>query len=255
MTQTVRSWPYGAFQPNYANGLAISNNATTPNTKLDVAVGTIEDSTGTYQLQLAAAVTINAANTGLNGIDTGALAASTVYAVHLVCDPVDLSTAGCMISLSSTAPVLPTGYNAFALIGYAVTDSSVHFLKGYWTAGNSSSRLFMYDAPQATPITAGAATTATAVVLTTLVPAVNNLPVWLYTDVTPAAASRVLSLTPGNATGIAVKITSQVTAVHVTSNSLVLSQLVTGVPTVNYLFSAGGGDAVAISVAGFQFFI
>ena len=113
----------------------------------------------------------------------------------------------------------------------------------------------MYDAPLATPITAGAATTATAVVLTNLVPVVNNLPVWLYTVATPAAASRVLSLTPGNATGIAVKITSQVTSVVVTSNSLVLSQLVAGVATINYLWSAGGGDAVAIDVAGYEFFI
>jgi hypothetical protein len=104
-------------------------------------------------------------------------------------------------------------------------------------------------------VTAGAATTATGVALTTLVPAVNNLPVWVYTDATPSAASRTLSLTPGNATGIAVKITGQVSSVHVTSNSLVLSQLVASVPTINYLWSAGGGDAVAISVAGFQFFI
>lgn len=254
MTQTLRSWPYGAFQPNYANGLRISNDATTPNTKLDVAVGNIMDSTGTFQLQLGTAVVINAANTGLNGIDTGALAASTVYAVHLVCDPVTLQTAGCMISLSSTAPTLPFGYGFFALIGYVVTDASVHFLKGYWSAGNSTQRLFMYDAPQATAITAGAATTYTAVVLTTLVPAVDLTPVYINSSFTPGAASRVLKLQPGGATGDSIIITGQVTSVVVTSQSYLYSRLVTSAPNISYLVS-NAGDAAALNVAGYQFFI
>jgi hypothetical protein len=251
----VNSIQFGQVDWKYANGLALSNNATTPNTKIDVATGSILDSTGVYQMLLNTAVTIDTGTVGLNGIDTGVLEASKVYAVYLVSDPVTGLATGAMVSLSLTTPLLPFGYSAYKLIGYAITDASVHFLKGYWTAGNSGTRLFMYDAPQATAVTAGAATTATGVALTTLVPAVNNLPVWVYTDATPSAASRTLSLTPGNATGIAVKITGQVSSVHVTSNSLVLSQLVASVPTINYLWSAGGGDAVAISVAGFQFFI
>lgn len=250
----VSSVQFGQVDWEYANGLALSNNATTPNTKLDVATGSILDSTGVSQMILSTAVTIDTGTTGLNGLDTGVLLASKVYSIYLVSDPVTAQATGAIASLSST-PLLPFGYSAYKLIGYAVTDASVHFLKGYWTAGNSTSRLFMYDAPQATSVTTGSATTATGVALTTLVPAVNNLPVWIYTDATPSAASRTLSLTPGNATGIAVKITGQVATVHVTSNSLVLSQLVASVPTVNYLWSAGGGDAVAISVAGFEFFI
>lgn len=255
MTQTLRSYPYGSFLPNYANGLKISNNATTPNTKLDVATGTILDSTGTFQLVLGTAVTINAANTGLNGIDTGTLAASKVYAVHLVCDPQTLQTAGCMISLSATAPTLPFGYSAFALIGYAVTDSSAHFLKGYWTAGNSSERQFVYDAPQATAITAGAATTYTTVALTTLVPAVDNLPVSIAFDLTPSAAGRIMSLQPYGATGDAVSITGQVATVHVTGNAAVFAKLNSSAPSIAYKWSAGGGDAVALNVAGYTFFI
>jgi len=159
-----------------------------------VAVGSILDSTGTFQLSLASAVTINAAANGLNGLDTGSFLASKVYAVHLVADPVTQQAAGCMISLSATAPLLPFGYSAFALIGYAVSDASVHSLPGYWTAGNTSNRLFMYDAPQATAITAGNATSYTAVDLVALVPAVNDLPVWIASAFTPGAASRTLKI-------------------------------------------------------------
>ena len=255
MAQTSRKFPYGSYLPNYCNGLGISNNATTPNTMIDVAVGNMLDSTGTFQISLDTAVTINAANTGLNGIDTGALAASTVYSVFLVSDPVSLKVSGCMISLSSTAPYLPEGYSAFALIGYAVTDASVHFLKGYWTAGNTTVRQFVYDAPQATAITAGAATAYTGVVLTTLVPSKANTTVSIAYDMTPSAASRVMSLQPYGATGDAVKITSQVTGVNVTGNASVRSRLNAGVPTINYKWSAGGGDAVALNVAGYDFFL
>ena len=247
------SYQYAPYY--FSNQLQISNDATTPNTKLDVGVGTILDSTATFQLTNAAPIVIDATHTGLNGLDTGALAASSIYCVYLVADPVTLQTTGAMVSLSYTAPLLPFSYSAFSLIGYVATDASSHFLKGYWTVGNGSSHLFMYDAPQATPITAGASTTAAPVVLTTLVPAVNNLPTWLAVDATPSAASRTVEFTPGNGTGIAAKLTGQVSAVHVTGNVLVLSQLVTGVPTINYLWSAGGGDAVAINVAGYEYFI
>lgn len=245
------------FQSNpflYINGLEISNNATTPNTKLNVAAGQCRDSTDVYQITLDDAVTIDTGNVGLNGIDTGVLEASKVYSVHVVSDPVSGQSTGAMVSLSSTAPYLPFGYSAFRLIGYIVTDASVHFLKGYWS-GNNNARLFMYDAPQATAITAGAATSYTAITLTALVPAANNLPVWFAVDLTPAAASRIMSLQPFGATGDAASVTSQVTAVHVTANLLVLSRLDSGVPKINYKWSAGGSDAVAINVAGFQFYI
>ena len=153
---------------------------------------------------------------------------------------------------------MPTGYSIYALIGYAATDASKNWLKGYWTAGNGTSRLFMFDAPQATAITAGASTTYANVDLTKWVPLVNNLPVWLATAFTPGAASRTLKMTPGNGVGDAVTITGQVTSVIVTSNSLVLAQNVVistvNSPTVLYKVS-NAGDAAAINIAGYQFFI
>lgn len=254
MTQTSRSFPYKSYIPFYANGLGISNNATTPNTKLNIATGNTLDSTGTFQISLDSAAVIDATTNGLNGLDTGSLAASKVYAVFLVADPVNLQAAGCMISLSYTAPLLPSGYSAFALIGYVVTDASIHFLPGYWTAGNGSSRLFMYDAPQATAITAGTATSYTAIDLSTLVPTVDNLPVWVASALTPDAASRTLKLQPTGATGDAITITGQVAAVVVSSNNLVLAKLSSSLPKISYKVS-NASAAAAINVAGFQFFI
>ncbi len=236
--------------PNlYMNGLKISNNATTPNTLLDVAVGQCRDSSNTVDMVLSTAVTINAAANGINGLDTGTFAASKVYNVFLVSDPVDGNTTGAMISLSST-PLLPFGYSAYRLIGFAVTDASTHFLKAYWTAGNTGLRTMNYDAPQATAVTAGNATSFTAVALTTLVPAIEDLQVSLAYAFTPGAASRTFAVTPGNGTGNAVTITGQVTSVVVSGNLSVGSKVTSAVPEVDYKV-ANSGDAVAINVAGF----
>ncbi len=248
--------PYANFTDwiSYINGLEISNNATTPNNIVDIAVGECRDSTDTYVITSAATMNITKTTSGLNGLDTGSIAASTLYAVYIVGDAVTGLTTGAMISTNMTTPLLPYGYNVFRKIGYVRTDGSSNFLKGYWS-GNGNGRLFMYDAPIATAVTAGAATSYTAVTLATFVPALNNTPVWIAFDMTPAAASRIMSLHPYGATGDAVSITSQVTAVHVTGNVLVQARLNSGAPSIEYKWSAGGGDAVALNVAGYQFYI
>ena len=245
---------YGQQPFYYVNGLGISNNATTPNTQLDIAAGTILDSTATYQIGTTATITINGAVNGLNGLDTGALAASKVYSVYLVADPVNQQITGAMISLSAT-PLLPFGYSAFALIGYIVTDASVHFLKGYWTAGDSAYRKFIYDAPQATAVTAGHAVAYTAVDLSALVPAVNNLPVSIAYSFTPnAATTSFLKLQGVNETGDAVKITGQVAAVPITGNASVFAQLTSSLPKINYT-GVSASDATALNVAGYDFIL
>lgn len=249
---TSNAFPYSSFIPFYFNGLAISNNVATPNTKLDIAPGSCLDSTGTFQMTLSSSVTINAATTGLNALDTGVLVLSTVYAVYLVSDPVTQQATGAIISASLTGPLMPFGYSAYSLIGFIATDASVHFLKGYWSDNDSARRLFIFDAPQATAVTAGASTTYAGVALTKWVPALNNVAALINTAFTPGAASRVLDLQSGNGVGDQIIVTGQVTSVVVTTQSQVLSQLVTAVPTINYKVS-NAGDAVAINVAGYYF--
>ena len=262
MTTTIneptQSNSFATFPVYYVNGLQISNDATTPNTKLDIGTGSILDSTQTFQLFTDTPIVINAALNGLNGLDTGALAASKVYAVYLVADPVDLQPTGAMISLNLTTPLMPFGYSAFALIGYVTTDSSSHFLAGYWSTDDSGNRTFTYDTFIATAVTAGNQTSYTNVDLTKFVPLVNNTPVQVYSSYVGATAGNILSLQAGNATGAQEIVTCQVATVHVTGVSTILAQTVAistvPSPTINYKVG-NSSDAVAIDVAGYQFFI
>jgi hypothetical protein len=247
--QTSKAFPYSSFMPFYMNGLGISNDATTPNTKLDVAAGTCLDSTGTFQLTLSSAVVINAASNGLNGLDTGSLAASTVYYVYVVADPVTQQATGAMISASST-PLLPFGYSAYRLIGYVTTDSSSHFLLGYWSDNDSSRRTFTYDAP--IQCLSGNQTSYTGVDLSAFVPAVNNIPVVLFSNFTANAAADVENLQGYNSTGDAVTIIAPVAGAtaHTTQQNTVLAQLHSGAPSIKYKVSAG---SLVLDVCGYTF--
>lgn len=217
---------------------------------LSMAAGRARNSSNESDIILESAVTVSNVLSGLNGIDTGSVSASKVYAVYLVGDSSGNNPEGGILSLDQSSPLLPAGYDMYRLIGYAVTDASKDFLLGYWY-GSANERVWAYDAPQATAVTAGNATTYTAVALTTLVPAVENLPVSVAYAYTPASAGNDLNLTPGNATGNAVTINGQVTAVIISGNAEVMSKVTSSVPEIDYKVG-NGSDAVALNVAGFR---
>ena len=267
MTTTVFADPISNLGFKYINDIVVSNNATTPNTKLDITAGICRDSTnqvdiilgnylGDTSLQTSANVTttLNAAVNGANGLDTGSLGASKVYAIYAISDAQKINPTATIASLSLTGPQMPTGYAFWRLIGYAVTDSSSHFLKAY-TSGTNATRLFMYDAPIATATTASSASYA-AVDLTKFVPLINNTPVIVNASISGTAGD-TLKLQPGNATGDAVVVTAQVNSQAVTQQVLVLAQntVISTVnsPTINYKNS--GTDTIVLNIAGFYFYV
>lgn len=225
------------------------------NTALSLSSGICRDSTNVYDIPITTAKTINASVNGLNGLDTGTFVASKVYVIYAIMDPSESPSRqnGYLLSLSLTAPTLPFGYGAYRIVGYWASDASAHFLLGY-VSGATSNRTFTYDAVQATAITAGAATTYTDIDLSTLVPLADNIPVYLLADLLPGAAGRVLNLQPANGTGNSVTVTGQVTAVHITPQVKVLAQILAAKPQISYKVS-NSGDAAAISVLGFDYYL
>lgn len=248
--QTAKAFPYSSFIPFYFNGLGISNNSTTPNTSLNVAAGSCLDSTGTFQLTLSSAVVISAIANGLNGLDTGSLAASTVYKVYVVADPVTQQASGAMISASST-PLLPFGYSAYALIGYVTTDASSHFLLGYWSDNDSARREFTYDAP-IIALSAGTQTGYTGVALTAFVPPVANTSVYMYMLFAANAAGNVANLQGYNSTGDQVSLIAPVATGVANTTELVhvLAQLNSAAPSIKYKITAG---TLSLYVCGYTF--
>jgi len=209
------------------------------NTTLTVAAGVCRDSTNTIDMTLSAAATINAAVVGANGIDTGTFAASKCYAVHLIGDDAGFSATKALLSLSQTAPVLPSGYNIFRRIGWAFSDSSTHFIL-LDVCGDGLVREYVYDEPVAA-LAAGTSATFAAVALTEKVPAVADLTVRLQLDLVPNAAGDAAYIRSGGSSATNGAVMYGSVASKKSSQELsVVSKLVTAAPTIEYKVTASG---------------
>ena len=119
------AWPKGAL-----SGLEISRASATT---FGIAVGVCrnEDSGSARDMTLAAAITKSlsafAAGTGNGGLDTGAVANTTWYHVHLIRKDSD-GTIDVLCSTSVAAPTMPTGYTARRRIGSFLTNGSAQIV-------------------------------------------------------------------------------------------------------------------------------
>jgi hypothetical protein len=116
--------------PGYIGGLTLSNDATSPNTVIDIALGAATSDDYSTLMLISTAMTKNcnaawAVGNGNGALDVGtALAASTWYHVFLI-ERIDNFTVDILIS-TSTNPTLPANYTKRRRIGSIKTDASSH---------------------------------------------------------------------------------------------------------------------------------
>jgi hypothetical protein len=112
---------------NFIDGFALVNNATTPNTQIDINIGVCADSTNASKMALASLMTkklnaVWAVGSGNGGLDTGAKAINTWYHVFVI-SKAD-GTTDALFSTSATAPTMPSGYVNKRRLGSIRTDAS-----------------------------------------------------------------------------------------------------------------------------------
>jgi hypothetical protein len=131
----------------------------------------ISDSTGIYDMTWATQLVANIAASGAGGLDTGAPANNTWYAVFVIGDTRNVNTPAALFSISPTAPTMPAGYNVFRRVGWARRTGSSVFLK-FDQIGNGSVRTYYYDEQSNTlnALSAGNSTVFAAVSLAAFVP-------------------------------------------------------------------------------------
>lgn len=114
--------PTWAVAPNINfNSLAGYKEQVTSNTAVSMST-TNNPFTGSGTLSL----TLNTGTSGANGLDTGTLAASTFYYTYII---YGTNGVACLMSLSQTAPTLPTGYSYFVRTGSILLDSSKYLMR------------------------------------------------------------------------------------------------------------------------------
>lgn len=199
--------------------------------------------------------TVNIATTGLNALDTGTVAASTVYALWAIADAGNYNPSGLLLSTSLTQPVVPSGvfpsgYGNIRLVRYAVTNASSQFITTK-ASGNGNMTTYTFDAPVRV-LNAGAATTQTPINLASCVPAVDGELAIVQATFTPATAGHTATLVTSGGTIANSKfiVTGQVAAVPITQVFTIPVSLITGVPEIDYELT-NGSDALSVYVIGF----
>lgn len=144
-------------------------------------------------------VTINTAAHGAAGLDIGAMANDTFYAVYAIGDSYGLQPGSALISANLTAPLLPAGYDMSFRIGFIKSNGSAQILP-FRQDGCGLDRWMWYDAPIATGVTAGASATYAAVDCSASLPAATPTMVNFYCTFTPTGTNDKLILAPGTST-------------------------------------------------------
>lgn len=140
-------------------GLTIQNNAVTPNTQIDIAASEITIPnilSGAFKVRNAA-ITINCATTGLNGMDTGSPPTSGWLFLYAISNG---STSGAIASLSSSSPTMPAGFTYRKRIGAMRTDSSAHLFRTRQVGRDASYTVTAASNTTALPIIANGIETA-----------------------------------------------------------------------------------------------
>jgi hypothetical protein len=125
----------GSPDPTYLRGflagLILSNDATTPNTVLDISAGVANADDSSFLMKLTSAITKTtgawAVGSGNGALDTGAVVASTWYHVYVIART-DTGVIDALLSTSATAPTMPAGYTKKRRVGAIRTDASAHVL-------------------------------------------------------------------------------------------------------------------------------
>lgn len=252
----------------YKQGLGIS---VASNTTLTIASGVARSIADDADLNLGdffgysaspqANTTLNAAVNGVNGLDTGTLAASTVYNVFVIGDLAGYNPTATLLSLSQTAPLLPSsasagifpsGYNTFRHIGFAVTNASTQFIV-MLQSGIGSVVYYKFNVPIEV-LTAGTSATQAAVDLSAVVPAVNGIPVLLGCDFAANAAGDTAKLCYSGGTIASSHdiITGQVagSTAHMTPSMMIPAAVVSGKAKIDYILSTASAS-LSLWVTGF----
>ena len=256
----------------YISGLQLSAATPTGATVVCVSPGAARDSTNSIDMVVGLqnyqgidnppqlfngyqpGLFVNSLVNGVNGLDTGAIAASTQYAVYLIGDSRNYNTTAAVLSLTSNvAPTLPSGYDSYRLIGFWATDSSKHFVYATNKPQNIGGLLTYFNSPGVSVLSGGNATTFTGIDLTTnsAIPTttLENILVTILVTFTPAAVGDTVQFRPtgSSATGNIPTITGVTAGIAQSQYIAMIAGVGSSVPSIDYKVSSSS-DAVSVSV-------
>lgn len=232
----------------YVNGLGIAKTAAKV---ISMAAGAARNSTDENDITLSSSVSINGATVGANGVDVAVLTTSSFYAVYVIGDSTDYQATAGLLSLNTTTPSLPLGYDMYRRVGWVLTDGSSNILQ-FWQYGSGQSRTYYYDVG-ISELSGGTSTTFAAIDLATSVPPIVT-EVLFDIAFTPDGATELAEFLPfgSSASNGIVRFGTGVAGAQVGSIT-VPCQLDSGIPKV--LYKVAAGDSLTLLTVGYNDFM
>lgn len=227
-----------------------------------VSIGTggektvVRDKNDTFNISVIGEVgPINIAASGANGLDIGVEAANTWYAVFLIADSTGSNPVAGLLSLSSSAPTLPAGYDKFRRVAWVRNNSSGDFWKMN-QRGDGIDRTYNYDVERSEllALSGGNAGSFTAVPLDTWMPPTSRF-VLLRLGFDTANAADLLNIRPTGSSVTDPVVFVQAGLVTASSRDYVtFAEMVLPSPSLDYqVIQGGGGNPTSdIYVQGFR---
>jgi hypothetical protein len=148
MTQIIINRPHGinfdntaliaAYLENGFKNLVVKTNISVPLTQVDFSASSLVTK-ATSEIAFHSGVTTKTINFALSGaknrLDTGSLAANTLYALYAIYDKEGDEIAG-LGSLSFTAPTMPAGFTFKKLIGMVITKNATPQILPFYQIDN-----------------------------------------------------------------------------------------------------------------------
>lgn len=108
---------------SFFRNLAASATGSSSSVSVSADEVVVRNASGDPALLTGVSLSIDSAASGVNGLDTGAVASNTWYAIWVIWNG---TTVAGLLSLSGTAPTMPGGYTHKARVGWIRTDSTVN---------------------------------------------------------------------------------------------------------------------------------
>lgn len=191
----------------YMNGLDIQKSGATTFT---LAPGMCRDSTNTMDLVFGfqndfwdtqiTPIVLDVSKNGVNGLDTGSIAANTWYAIYIIGSSRNLQPLAMVASLASNEkPYLPQGYDTFRLRTFFKVDNSSSIVR--FNALYDGARVEYNFLEDVFALTTGSASSLTEIIVDSSTPPVQTSIMNFGFGFTPTAAGNVFEVQPNNFQG------------------------------------------------------
>lgn len=97
-----------------------------------------------FNMSNAGQIGVDVSGNGANGLDTGSMAAATMYHVFLIGDSNEVNPIAGLVSLSQTSPTMPSGYDRKRRIG-SIASTDLSGVDSFLMSGSGSTRLVHYS--------------------------------------------------------------------------------------------------------------